>query len=194
MDKDNPTQLKWDEHYKDRQACQPQPCYGLAKYQYLLPGHGQALDLACGLGGNALLLAKKGLQTTAWDYSEQAVATLLRYASEVNLNIQAELHDVEAEPPKVDSFDVIVVSHYLDRGLIPYINDALRPGGWLFYQTFTRDAVGQGGPRNPLYRLAAGELLRLFSGLQPRIYREEGSQGDVTQGLRNEALLVAQKL
>lgn len=46
---------------------------------------------------------------------------------------------------------------------------------------------------NPAYRLATQELLRLFHPLRILVYREEGRVGDTTCGLRNEAMLVAQK-
>jgi hypothetical protein len=71
---------------------------------------------------------------------------------------------------------------------------ALKPGGLLFYQTFTRVSVGPGGPQNPEYRLAENELLRMFQELQVVVYREEGEIGDKTHGFRNEAMLVAKKV
>ncbi|NOX09029.1 MAG: class I SAM-dependent methyltransferase [Gammaproteobacteria bacterium] len=180
-------------HYQSQAVAHPQSCYVLSEYQHLLPDHGYALDLACGMGGNAVLLAKRGLQVTAWDFSEAAIKGLSAYASSNELKILAEVRDVEDSPPEIETFDVIVVSYFLERDLAPFLMQALRPGGLLFYQTFIRDVVSDGGPRNPQYRLARGELLDLFADLHPLIYREEGSQGDVSQGLRNEALLVAQR-
>jgi hypothetical protein len=41
--------------------------------------------------------------------------------------------------------------------------------------------------------LGENELLKLFTGLRLRVYREEGSIGDTSAGLRNEAMLVAQQ-
>ncbi|MCU7799797.1 MAG: hypothetical protein KZQ70_06545 [gamma proteobacterium symbiont of Lucinoma myriamae] len=38
-----------------------------------------------------------------------------------------------------------------------------------------------------------GRLIKLFPGLTLRYYREEGIQGDIEKGFRNEAMLVAQK-
>jgi tellurite methyltransferase len=108
--------------------------------------------------------------------------------------VHAEVRDVVACPPRAESFDVIVVSRFLERALAPALIAALRPAGLLFYQTFTQSTVGDPkGPMNPDYRLAPQELLRLFQPLRLRVYREEGSVGDTTRGWRNEALLVAQK-
>jgi tellurite methyltransferase len=63
----------------------------------------------------------------------------------------------------------------------------------VFYQTFTREKSADCGPSNPAYLLEENELLRLFSGLRILAYREEGNVGDVAQGFRNEAMIVAQK-
>ena len=97
--------------------------------------------------------------------------------------------------PSPESFDVIVVSRFLERRLAPTLIDALTPEGLLFYQTFTQVTVGaMWGPTNPAYRLAPQELLTLFQPLRVVVYREEGRVGDTTRGWRHEALLVAQKV
>jgi hypothetical protein len=54
--------------------------------------------------------------------------------------------------------------------------------------------VTESGPGNADFRLADGELLALFAALKPLVYREEGRVGALDQGLRDEAMLVAQKL
>ena len=43
------------------------------------------------------------------------------------------------------------------------------------------------------FRLAEQELLHLFSGLQVLFYREEGCVGNLQQGFRDEAMLIARK-
>ena len=180
---------KWDARYRGSATAAATEV--LVENRHLLPAVGEALDLACGLGGNALLLARHGLRTTAWDLSPVAIERLAAEAE--GLPLRAEVRDVLAAPPAAGSFDVIVVSRFLERDLCPLLMAALRPGGLLFYQTFTRDKAVPGGPSTPDFLLAENELLRLFEGLRLRVYREEGCLGDVTRGLRNEALLVAQR-
>ncbi len=183
---------KWDERY--RQARGPgQPVQVLEQNIHLLPRFGSALDLACGLGANALLLASQGLQVTAWDLSPVAIARLTAAAEAAARPLTAAVRDVVAEPPPPRSFDVVLVSRFLERALCPAINASLRPGGLLFYQTFTRTRVGGSGPNNPHYLLAEGELLGLFPELHPVVYRDEALIGDINRGLRGEALLVARK-
>lgn len=189
----NPS-IDWDQRYQNRLDLPP-PAWILAQHLHLLPAQGQALDLACGLGANALLLARQGLETTAWDVSSVAIERLRQQAAQQHLRVQALQQDVLLEPPKPNSFDVIVISRFLERTLIPHLFAALRPNGLLFYQTFTRNSVhAEYGPRNPSYRLANNELLQLCQGLQIVVYREEGRWGDISQGLRDEAGVIAAKV
>lgn len=189
---DQDTQDKWDSRY--RAAGLPgAPATVLLENAHLLPRRGTALDLACGLGANGLLLAERGLQTYAWDISPVAVEKLSVIGLERKLPIVAEVKDALRDPIPPARFDVLVVAHYLERALTQAIIDALKVGGLLFYQTFTRTAVSAEGPQKDEWRLADGELLAMFAPLRPVVYREEGRIGDVTQGFRNKALLVAVK-
>ncbi len=188
------TKEKWNKIYSEV-TDSGDPVAVLRENSYLLPKQGQALELACGLGRNALWLAKHGLETLAWDISDVAVQRLNETAKAQGLSksFHAEMRDVVQEPMLPNSVDVIVVSYFLDRSLMPAIQDALRPGGLLFYQTFSRLQVDESGPRNPDFRLADNELLTLFSQMRLLVYREEGCVGDSSQGFRNEVKMVAQK-
>jgi 2-polyprenyl-3-methyl-5-hydroxy-6-metoxy-1,4-benzoquinol methylase len=183
---------KWNERYRaatgERKASQV-----LKENLHLLPDHGRALDLACGLGGNAILLTQQGLKVDAWDIADVPVAALQDIALKRQLSIQAEVRDVETHPPEPETFDVIVVSYFLIRDIIPALVEALRPGGLIYYQTFTQQRVSDRGPQRAEFRLVEQELLHLFSGLQVLFYREEGRIGDVHKGLRDEAMFIGRK-
>jgi SAM-dependent methyltransferase len=183
---------KWDARHRDSEG-ELKAAGVLTDNAHLLPSRGSALDLACGRGGNALFLAEQGLRVSAWDLSPVAIERLRTVARTRSLGLDAHIRDVLARPPEPGSFDVLVVSYFLDRSLIPSIAGALRPGGLLFYQTFVRDAVSALGPSNPDYRLDRNELLHLFAGLVVRVYREEGRVGDLSRGTRDVALLVAER-
>jgi 2-polyprenyl-3-methyl-5-hydroxy-6-metoxy-1,4-benzoquinol methylase len=185
------------EHWDQRHArgdAPPGPSLVLRDHEHLLPTAGRALDLACGLGGNALWLARRGLQVSAWDSSPVAIERLSASAQAAGLAIDAQVRDVVLHPPPCDGFDLIVVTHFLERLLAPAIAAALKPGGVLCYQTFVRDAVSDCGPSNTAYRLGPNELLRLFPDLRVYVYREEGRLGDCARGVRDIALLVARRV
>jgi SAM-dependent methyltransferase len=181
----------WNSRYLQAAAPPAGAAQVLAQNLHLLPSRGTALDLACGLGTNALLLAELGLDTHAWDFSDVAIGQLR--ASSPLPNLHPAVRDVVQRPPGPGCFDVIVVSRFLERSLAPLLVAALRPGGLLYYQTFTRTRVDNSGPADDSFRLADNELLALFAALKILVYREEGACGDPTQGLRNQAMLVAQK-
>jgi len=186
------TSTKWNSRYQAA-TDMPPACQVLTAYTHLLPIQGNALDFACGLGANALLLARHGLETNAWDSAEVALERLQAFAHTEELHIDTQVRDVVFSPPEPATFDVIVVCQFLERSLTPALTQALKPNGLLFYQTFTRTSVSNTGPKNPDYRLADNELLRLFANLQIVVYREEGHIGNTTQGFRNQALLIARK-
>ena len=183
----------WDKHYDDSDSL-PAAAEVLSENRHLLPTSGRSLDLACGLGGNALLLARHGLDVWAWDSSLTAIAQLDQCAQTKGLRLHAEVRDVVACPPEPTRFNIIVVSRFLERALAPALMAALQPGGLLFYQTFTAIKIQDGRPNNPAYLLGDNELLSLFADLRVRVYREENRLGDLRRGWRNMALLVAERI
>jgi SAM-dependent methyltransferase len=185
--------LDWEARYCGCSSTQARPAEVLTGFDHLLPASGDTLDLACGLGGNALHLARRGLTTHAWDSAATAIETLAAQADAENLPLTAEVHDVIERPPAPATFDVVVVSRFLDRALCPALAGALRPGGLLFYETFTRARVTNAGPTSERYRLGDNELLTLFAGLRVRVYRDEARAGALERGLRDVAQLVAQR-
>ena len=190
---DEQARRKWNRKYREAPSGKPGACALLREYAFLLPETGTALDLVCGRGGNALFLARRGLQAHAWDISGEAIEALAREAEAERLCLQAEVRDVQESPPEPETFDVICVSFYLERGICGALTEALRPDGLLFYQTFLHEKVTDEGPNNPAYRLGANELLELFAPLHVLAYQELGRVGDPGQGLRDSAWLVAQR-
>ena len=185
---------KWNKKYEDLENVHIVPSMVLEKNAFLLPSYGRALDLACGFGGNAIFLARSGLDVEAWDVSTIALAALKRTVASENLNVKTRQGLVTPDCFVENQFDVIVVSRFLDRDLTDAIVRSLRPNGLVFYQTFTRAKVSTVGPKNPEYLLEKGELLDMFNELDVIFYRENGLIGDINKGLRNEAQLVSLKV
>lgn len=184
---------KWDEVYSKR-AQSVDAAEVLQENRHLLPEQGRGLDLACGLGGSALLLAAQGLSVDAWDISVVALAKLRECASRRQFAIETRQCLISPDRLPIDHYDVIVVSRFLDRSLSNAIMGALKPEGLLFYQTFTRNKLDQQGPRNPDYLLECNELLTLFSPLSVVYYREYARIGDLRYGNRNEACYIGRKI
>ncbi|MDH5182949.1 MAG: methyltransferase domain-containing protein [Gammaproteobacteria bacterium] len=187
----HPDAQRWDKRYTEKNEAGP-ACAVLRENLHLLPSQGKALDLACGLGANALLLAQQGLSVEAWDISEVALQKLQATAIQKGLDINCRQCDLRSSVAETNSFDVIVVSYFLQRETLPLLAQALRPNGLLYYQTFSRLRVDDSGPNNPEFRLADNELLQLIPDLHLRVYREEGLTGEVEKGLRNELMYIGQ--
>lgn len=184
---------KWNTKYLAGDHYQTEPARVLSDYCHLLPRQGQALDLACGTGANALLLARRGFKVSAWDISAEAISILRKRAAEINLILEYRVCDVTNIFIPAQTFEVITVSYFLDRTLFPAIINALKPNGLLYYQTWTREHSGDGGPHNENFRLGANELLHLCRDLHIMLYREEGLTGNIKKGLRDIAMLIGQR-
>lgn len=188
----SPVQKKWDQRYQHSND-PGNPCWLLQNHSYLLPTTGRSLDLACGLGANALFLAAQGLESHAWDCSSVALKKLTLFATRQQFSITTQHREIEQHPPEENSFDIIVVSQFLYRHIMPALIDALLPGGLLFYQTFNQEKLSKEGPSNPDFLLANNELLNLLSPLEVVFYREDRMIGRLDQGLRDFSYFIGRK-
>jgi tellurite methyltransferase len=159
---------RWNERYTQGFQPFPQaPARWLVEHRELLGGGGRALDVACGDGRNALYLAQRGYEVDAIDASDVAIDALRAAARERDLAIYPRVVDLEREPLPAGPYDVIVTMNFLQRDLFGALQDALAPGGLLFYETFGQAHVTQlGRSFNPAYLLEEGELLRAFCDLE----------------------------
>ena len=129
-----------------------------------------ALDLACGSGRHLRLLAGDGVAVTGVDRDTTALAGLAGLSGRVEL-IQA---DIEQGPWPLEGrvFDLVLVTNYLWRPLLPRIVEAVAPGGWLIYETFTDGQQTIGRPARPEFLLRPGELLDAADGLRVIAYED----------------------
>ena len=183
---------KWNERHREAET-EGVPAQVLLRNMHLLPPSGKALELACGRGANARLLARAGLETHAWDFSPVAIERLEAKAQADGVKIATQTRDVLAEPPEADSFDVILVSFFLERRIIPRMIRALRPGGRIFYQTFIREVRLDRGPAGDDWRLDNNELLYLFRELRVHYYGEEGLAASRPTDVSDLAMIVASR-
>jgi SAM-dependent methyltransferase len=134
------------------------PSVWVQRFAPLIPAGGEVLDLACGRGRHARLLATLGYRVEAVDQDEQALAELAGVPG-----VLVRRADLEGGPwPYFGrAFDGIVVTNYLHRPLLPNLLAALAEGGVLIYETFMTGNERFGRPANPAYLLRSGELLEL---------------------------------
>ncbi|MDP1652337.1 MAG: class I SAM-dependent methyltransferase [Rhodocyclaceae bacterium] len=148
-----------------------EPSPWIARFAPLIPAGGDVLDLACGGGRHARLLAGLGYRVEAVDRDAEALATLANVA-----NVTTHCADLEGGPWPYHArgFDGIVVSRYLWRPLFPLLFGSLVEGGVLIYETFMAGQEQYGKPANPAYLLRVGELLELVRNRFTVIAFEQG--------------------
>ena len=164
----------------------------LTQHAALLPREGRALDVACGDGRNAAALARLGLEVDAVDVSDVTIEALRAAAPERAPGVHARVADLERERPAAGAYDVVVNFNYLQRDLFDALSAALRPGGWLLFETFGPAHLEQlGREMNPAYVLAPNELLEAFAGLRVHHYFE--GVAERAGGPRGVASIVARR-
>ena len=124
---------------------------------------GELLNLACGAGREALLLARRGMRVTACDRSPRMVAEARRRAQAANLTVQFAVADLMHDLPYPEkAFDYLFLTNIAFSYIFPrwrrvrflrQAHSVLRPGG-VFIISFARargDAKIPAGPAEWLF-------------------------------------------
>ena len=129
-----------------------------------LVARGTVLDVACGSGRHSQFFLGRNLEVVAVDRKPQQIPGA-RF-------VQADLEDGSPWPLPGERFEGVVVTNYLNRDLFPVIQESLKPGGVLIYETFMLGNELFGKPSNPAFLLRPGELLECFKGLAVKGFEE----------------------
>jgi SAM-dependent methyltransferase len=129
------------------------------------PPSRRALDVACGRGRHALLLADHGYDVDAVDYALPALMTLRHAAAARSLTIHCLATDVTTWPLPSAHYALVLVVDFLERPLLDALRSAVAPGGALLYETYRRDeCVGATQALHPDFLLTPGELATVCRG------------------------------
>jgi len=106
--------------------------------------HGHVLDIGCGLGDNAIYLAKNGHTVTGLDISPTALTTAGQRAKDAGVDVKFAVADSTKLDGYIDAFDTVIDSglfHSLDekgrRRYVAAVHRATRPGATLLLSCFS---------------------------------------------------------
>jgi SAM-dependent methyltransferase len=126
----------WDDKYgsQDRLFSGSPNGVLLAEAAGLEPG--QALDVGCGEGADALWLARRGWLVTAVDISQVALRRAADAAPDLADRIAWTRADLTSVPPPADAFDLVSVQYFPlrrepDHAALRGLLAAVAPGGTL---------------------------------------------------------------
>ena len=164
---------RWDARHAAAGPPQPAPpavLAGAAELTACFPATGRALDVACGRGGVAVWLARRGLAVDAVDVSPAGLAVGARLAAAHGVDrIRWIAHDLDRGLPAgcAGPYDVVVCQLFRDPARYEDLAAALVPGG-LLAVTVLSEVGAAPGP----FRASPGELRAAFSGLEVLLDRE----------------------
>ena len=170
----------WDERYRKSPA-PTEPASLLTSLESLFPKQGKGLDLACGAGRNSVWLAGRGLDVAAIDLSGEALRQGRELASRRRCHVRWLQEDLQSYALGSAEYDVITCFYIRIPKLYSRISKALRPGGWVVYETYNLAQLQYAsGPRDPEHLLRPGELLEAFRDLEVVFYLETSHERAVS--------------
>jgi 2-polyprenyl-3-methyl-5-hydroxy-6-metoxy-1,4-benzoquinol methylase len=134
----------------------------------------RALDLAMGGGRHTEVLLEHGFRTFGVDLDRARVAAARDAARRSGFEPLVWVSDLTTAALPREAFDLLVCTCYLDRGRWPDFIGAVRPGGYVLYETFTtRQLAHPTGPRSPDHLLRPGEILQLAQDCLVLLHEED---------------------
>jgi len=174
---------RWNEKYKNVEAQSlAQPDEWLVEAMRVIEttpdgaASKRVLDVACGLGHNAIWLAGQGWQIDGVDISKSGLEHARQSAEVKGVDVHWIEADLDTWNPARHEYDVVVVFRFLDRDTVPrVVQTALRPTGWLVYETFSAAQCQRSDNhiKNTNFTLAEGEFQTLFPQFDVVAHRED---------------------
>ncbi len=168
----------WDRRYREGMHDKATRPHALVSRFCASMPRGVVIDIASGLGRDALFLADKGFTAVGLEKSGEA---LIRARGRMAVGGQRAAFvqgDAEALPFKKHSASGVLVFYFLLRHRMGEIVDLLAKGGILMYETFLKRQNTIDPWRNPDYLLDDGELISYFGALDLLFYEETVTVSD----------------
>lgn len=194
----------WNERFSKQEYV-----YGTEPNQFLVSAFeklslsGEVLAIAEGEGRNAVYLASKGLDVTAWDYAASGLEKTKRLAQSKNIHVTTELVDLNHADYKQNKWDgvVCVFGHFPDdlkNKTLQGVKETIMPGGYFVTEVYSVYQIPykSGGPKDEelLYRpedflgnFSDWRIIHFFMG---EVVRNEG---ELHKGLSHVIQFIAQK-
>jgi len=178
------SKTKWDRKHTDRlhHKKEPVPNKRLTNLAPYLTGD-SAIDFACGFGENSLFLARLNYNVQAFDISPIAVDHLREQANKDELSLKARLSDLTHWTElniEDNSIDLVVITYYLDRQILPFIKSIIKETGYFFMETFYLTRDNKQDSVSDQYKLHPNELLTEFATWHILYYEENEQEGRQT--------------
>jgi SAM-dependent methyltransferase len=156
----------WDERYGSQELVwSAEPNRFLVEEAMGMPP-GRALDVACGEGRNAIWLATRGWEVTAFDFSKVAIEKAGRIAERSGVAVAWRVADAVVEELEVAAFDLVLVFYLHLEGeqrkrAFASSAGAVKTGGTLLVvgHDASNLAHGWGGPQDPSVLYSAQEVV-----------------------------------
>ena len=138
----HPDRERWNARYEGSSPASFEPHPVAVRALSLGLPDGPVADLACGLGGSALLAAAAGRRVTAVDISDVALGLLDGEASRRGLGdlITVVQADLGAWRPEPGGYALVLCTGFWDRAVFATAAGAVTAGGALGWEAFTADA------------------------------------------------------
>ncbi len=190
---DHPDRLKWNARYLEPKRLQSRdrcPLYERTVSEGIPDG--PVLELACGISGQALTLAKAGRDVLAIDISDEALKRLAATAKARGLDkrlkcVQADLN--VWRPPAGRHYALVFCVMYWEAAVFDYAWPAVADNGLIAWQGFTLEHLRYRPSQNPDWCFKDGEPASRLPDGQFTVLHEE----DVDEGHRVIRRMVARR-
>ncbi|TVT23774.1 class I SAM-dependent methyltransferase, partial [Amycolatopsis rhizosphaerae] len=161
----------WDDRYRSRERLFSGNPNGVLVTEVAGLTPGQALDVGCGEGADAIWLARRGWQVTAIDISQTALQRAAATGADLGGRVAWTRADLAAMPLPAGAFDLVSVQyfplphqprHIALRGLL----DSVAPGGTLLVAAHDPADLPPGNDAgfDPGHYYQPGEIAGLLDG------------------------------